>query len=65
MDLRVICRWFKCVGNYANNSANLLFCTAFASDVKHVNLLFSERLRSFANVSEVCNLNNVCLGYHG
>ena len=32
---------------------------------KHVNLLFSERLRSFANVSEVCNLNNVGLGYHG
>ena len=52
--------------HYANDSANLLFCTAFALDVKvYVNLLFLERLRSFANVSEACNLNNVGLGYHG
>ena len=45
MDLRFICRWFKCAekyaciclfmfAQYANDSANLLFCTAFALDVK-------------------------------
>ena len=51
--------------HYANDSANLLFCTAFALDVKACKPVISERLRSFANVSEVSNLNNVCLGYHG
>ena len=75
MDLRVICRWFKCVGKYV--SLNYV-CTkmieqtcCFAQLCLRCKackpLLFLERLRSFANVSEVCNLNsnNVCLGYHG